>query len=136
MAEDADLQNSTWYRLFSWAYAGVDFTLSGNGGKECVNFLSPMQRLVESLFASFLAMVIIYKAYPRLTLPDTERGPMTEGEASGKRMLLVLMCLTWGCELGFKFATRQMIWIFNPCHIATAVQVKSLCVCVCMVEKR
>ena len=127
MAEDADLHNSTLYRLFSWAYVGVDFTLPGNGGKECVNFLSPLQRLVESAFASFLALFIIYKAYPKLTLPATQRGPMTEAEASGKRMLLVVMCLTWGCELGFKFATRQMIWIFNPCHIATAVQVKSTC---------
>ncbi|XP_070173919.1 transmembrane protein 164-like isoform X2 [Littorina saxatilis] len=126
MAEDANLHNTSnsyWYDLFSWAYAGVDFTLPGNGGSECVNFLSPQQRLVESGLASLLAFFICYKAYPRLTLPATKLKSLTEGEAAGKRLLLVLMCLTWGCELGFKLATRQMIWIFNPCHVATAVQI-------------
>ncbi|KAK7489316.1 hypothetical protein BaRGS_00019424 [Batillaria attramentaria] len=115
--------NSTWIDMFGWTYLGVDFTLPGNGGRECVDFLSPRQRLLESLVASLFAAFIVWLAYPRLTLPATEPKVLTEKETSGKRLLLVLMCLTWGCELGFKFATRQMIWIFNPCHIATAVQI-------------
>ncbi|RUS91075.1 hypothetical protein EGW08_001203 [Elysia chlorotica] len=44
-------------------------------------------------------------------------------EPIGKRILLLLMCLTFGIELGFKFATRQMIWIGNPCHLATMMQI-------------
>ena len=123
MADQAEVGNCSWLRMFDWAYVGVDFELPGNGGQDCVNFLSPTQRLVESGLASLLAIFIIVKAYPRLTLPAARRRNLTEGEASGKRLLLVLMCLTFGCEVGFKFATRQMIWIFNPCHIATAVQV-------------
>ncbi|XP_076453972.1 transmembrane protein 164-like isoform X2 [Babylonia areolata] len=122
--EEADSSpNTTLLKMFDWAYIGVDFDLPGNGGADCVNFISPTQRLAESVLASLLALFIIYKAYPCLTLPASQRRKLTEGEASGKRFLLVLMCLTWGCELGFKFATRQMIWIFNPCHIATAVQI-------------
>ncbi|KAL8600009.1 hypothetical protein ACOMHN_057778 [Nucella lapillus] len=120
---DADGRNGTTVGMFDWAYVGVDFDLPGNGGAECVSFLSPTQRLVESGISSLLALFIICKVYPHLTLPSSQRRALTEGESSGKRLLLVLMCLTWGCELGFKFATRQMIWIFNPCHIATAVQI-------------
>lgn len=115
--------NSTWTEMFGWTYLGVDFTLPGNGGKECLDFLSRRQRLLESVAACLFALFIMSVAYPRLTLPASAPKSLTERESSGKRLLLVLMCLTWGCELGFKFATRQMIWIFNPCHIATAVQI-------------
>nr|KAG5701425.1 hypothetical protein BaRGS_032757 [Batillaria attramentaria] len=81
--------NSTWIDMFGWTYLGVDFTLPGNGGRECVDFLSPRQRLLESLVASLFAAFIVWLAYPRLTLPATEPKVLTEKETSGKRLLLL-----------------------------------------------
>ncbi|XP_025078536.1 transmembrane protein 164-like isoform X1 [Pomacea canaliculata] len=115
--------NSSWSHVLDWTYAGVDYSLPGNGGEDCARFLSPTQRLLESMLATLLGLLTMRLAYPKLTLPATKVRVLTEKETTWKRILLVLMCLTWGCELGFKFATRQMIWIFNPCHIATAVQI-------------
>lgn len=50
-----------------------------------------------------------------------------EGEAPswGKQMLLIVMTMTLGVEIGFKFATRTVIYILNPCHITTLMQVRS-----------
>lgn len=42
---------------------------------------------------------------------------------AGKQILLVVMTLILGLELGFKFASRSVIYILNPCHIITMIQV-------------
>ena len=34
------------------------------------------------------------------------------------------MSLMLGAEIGFKLATRQLIYILNPCHVTTAFQVR------------
>lgn len=109
---------------FDWAYKGVDHSFPGNGGLECRDFLSISQRCWESVAASVVAALALIYAYPRLRLPEScPCADFQKQEPLGKRILLLLMCLTFGIELGFKLATRQMIWIGNPCHLATMMQV-------------
>lgn len=52
----------------------------------------------------------------------------------GKQVLLVLMTFVLGLELGFKFASRTVIYLLNPCHITTIMQVSetNICVCCCL----
>ncbi|GFR90531.1 transmembrane protein 164 [Elysia marginata] len=106
-----------------WTYKGVDHSFPGNGGLECRDFLSLPQRYWESGAASVVAILALMLSYPRLRLPPKSGPCGPSNEPVGKRILLLLMCLTFGIELGFKFATRQMIWIGNPCHLATMMQV-------------
>jgi hypothetical protein len=108
--------------MFEWAYIGVDHNLPGNGGKECVDFIPLWQRVAESGLACIFAACCIKYAYKRITLPD-KIPPLENRDMCGKRILLVSMCLTFGIELGFKLATRQFIWIFNPCHVTSMIQV-------------
>ncbi|XP_048748214.1 transmembrane protein 164-like isoform X2 [Ostrea edulis] len=113
-----DIDNSS--GLFAWAYGGVDFDLAGNGGIECRDFISIKQRIIETLISCAAAGMILYGTISHLTLP---KNPVIKPDPVGKRILLVIHCLIFGIELGFKFATKQMIYIVNPCHVATMMQI-------------
>ena len=113
---------SIWSNLLpEWTYSGVDHTLAGNGGVDCRDFIPYPQKVMESMMYTGLGLAEIYFTYPRCILPKTL--PPTRTDGIGRRILLVIMCLTFGVEIGFKFATKQMIWILNPCHLVTMVQV-------------
>lgn len=40
-----------------------------------------------------------------------------------KQILLIVMTFILGLEMGFKLASRSVIYILNPCHITTMIQV-------------
>lgn len=108
--------------MLDWTYAGVDYSIPGNGGQECVKFLSVFQRVAESLVATLLSIKFISNGYQQIVIPD-QLIKLNERNSASKRILLILHCLVFGTELGFKLASRQMIWVLNPCHIITMVQV-------------
>jgi len=111
--------------FLSWAYAGVNNTLAGNGGPDCVAFIPPLQRALETVLFTVVGLMEMYIAYPHIRLQAMPVVPSTM-HRTGRRMLIAIMCLMFGIELGFKFATRQMIWILNPCHIVTLIQVHNM----------
>lgn len=104
-----------------WAYAGVNHTLAGNGGPECAAFLSPLRRLIETCLAACLACYLAYWSYGRIQVPPVPK--VVRQDRGGKRALLVLMCLIFGMEMGFKFSSKTVIYILNPCHIITFLQI-------------
>lgn len=112
-----------WEEMFSWAYSGVNFSLAGNGGPACAALVPGTQKIAETVFVVALNSLLLWISYPRLTFQNLL--PLSTGRDGDveRRILLLVMCLTFGIELGFKFASRQMIWVLNPCHLVTMVQV-------------
>lgn len=110
--------------MLEWTYSGVDHTLAGNGGIECRDFIPYHQKVIESVLYTGLGLAEMYFTYPYCKLPKTL--PPTRTDRAGRRILLLIMCLTFGVEMGFKFATKQVIWILNPCHLVTMIQVSML----------
>ncbi|KAK8770293.1 hypothetical protein V5799_013244 [Amblyomma americanum] len=136
-----------------WAYAGVNHSLAGNGGPECAQFLSGRRRLWETALAVLWTLVLAIASCRRLqksrgvqhgcsnaaqlkdsilrchnkhttskeTVPPAPK--VVREDRGGKRCLLVLLCLVFGMELGFKFSSRTVIYILNPCHVITMLQI-------------
>lgn len=117
------------YSLLDWIYGGVDPKFEGNGGPECAAFLAPQQRIIESLIIVLVALVEVGVALKKIgtskdySLVGKEHSKAKEDSLS-KNLLLVALCMTFGVEVGFKFATKTVIYLLNPCHVITMVQVR------------
>ncbi|XP_072033896.1 transmembrane protein 164-like [Amphiura filiformis] len=115
----------SWKSTFDWVCSGVDPKFAGNGGPECVGFLTPGQRLLETTIILAISILEIVVCWPRLKVPahvinaEHNRQP----DSPGKRFMLVLLSVTFGVELGYKFATKTVIYVLNPCHVISAVQI-------------
>ncbi|KAL5476209.1 hypothetical protein EMCRGX_G026125 [Ephydatia muelleri] len=78
---------------------GIHLDIPGHGGHECAAFLPRTQMVLETLLATVLME-------PRL-----------------KRFLLVLLCLVFGVEIGYKLCSRSALYLLNPCHVTTMFQI-------------
>ena len=38
-----------------------------------------------------------------------------------RMLLLVSLSFCFGIEVGYKFATKQLVWLLNPCHVTSLV---------------
>ncbi|KAH7965227.1 hypothetical protein HPB49_004772 [Dermacentor silvarum] len=112
------------FAVSEWAYAGVNHSLAGNGGPECAQFISIRRRLWETVLAVLWTAALALWSWRRLQVPPAPK--VVREDRGGKRCLLVLLCLVFGMELGFKFASRTVIYILNPCHIITMLQIVML----------
>jgi hypothetical protein len=109
--------------MFEWAYSGVDFSLYGNGGPDCMSYLSKVQLVLES--ACVIAFSLVFELYYPWTRSVSNYRPNLElRERFGRKLLLAGLCLIWGIEIGYKLSTRQLIFLFNPCHVVTFIQVR------------
>lgn len=104
-----------------WAYGGVDHELQGNGGPECAAFLTFKHRFFETGLACLFGLLYLYWGYKRIHVPPVPK--VIREDRGGKRALLVLMCLVFGMEIGYKFSSKTVIYILNPCHIITLIQI-------------
>lgn len=122
------------YSLLDWVYGGVDPKFEGNGGPECAAFLSPRQRVIETVIITVIALVEVGVALKKISVSRDSKvvgkdGIKSKEDSLGKNLLLVALCMTFGVEVGFKFATKTVIYLLNPCHIITMIQVRT-CLCV------
>ncbi|KXJ09724.1 transmembrane protein 164 [Exaiptasia diaphana] len=111
-----------WSYISDITYGGVNHSLPGNGGRECVEFLPPWQRLTETICYVAFAFLIFLRTLPKCRIPD-KLPCYRVGTDFGKRFLLILLCLVFGIEVGFKVVTRQVIYLLNPCHVLSMVQI-------------
>ncbi|XP_067008114.1 transmembrane protein 164 [Anabrus simplex] len=107
--------------MFEWAYRGINASVPGDGGPECAQFLSLTRRFIETVVAVLVSAYLISWGYRNLS--PIESNCYKKRDRGGKRLLLVLVSLIWGMEIGFKFASETVIYLLNPCHIITAIQI-------------
>jgi TMEM164 family len=110
------------HRWLSWAYDGVDPKIPGNGGEECMAVIPTGQKVVETVVLVLVGLIQIRHALQRVSVSDINHSN-TCTDAIGRRILLMAMCLVFGAEIGFKLASRQLIWVLNQCHVITMLQV-------------
>ena len=111
--------------MFEWSYSGVDFSLDGNGGEECTKYLSNTQKIVETVVLVVISLFEI--CYPLKRYVVNYKPNLELRERFGRKLLLAALCLIWGIEIGYKLSSRQLIFILNPCHVATMIQVGREC---------
>ncbi|MEQ2188151.1 hypothetical protein GOODEAATRI_012045, partial [Goodea atripinnis] len=131
-------RNMSWYNIYSlldWIYGGVDPKFEGNGGPECTAFLAPQQRIVESLAIVLVFLLEVSVALKKINVSKEFRVigrdcvkeqqvlAQAKEDSLGKNLLLVALFMTFGVEVGFKFATKTMIYLLNPCHVVTMIQI-------------
>lgn len=117
------------YSMLDWVYGGVDPKFEGNGGPECAAFITPQQRIIESLVITLVALVEVGVSLKKISLSRDHKAVLKDGtkpkeDSLGKNLLLVALCMTFGVEVGFKFATKTVIYLLNPCHVITMIQVR------------
>jgi len=103
-----------------WAISGVN-TSSSSGGPACRYFMSDSWRLIESVFVISAAVACVFWGLQRLSLPKSK--PFVATHDPTKIFLLVLFSITLGVEIGFKLASKTVIYLLNPCHVMTIMQV-------------
>lgn len=108
--------------MLEWAYSGVNGSVPRNVGPECADYLTPMRRIVETIAATIFVGISVTWGLKRITLPKP--SPYVNQDRVGKRVLLILMSLILGMEIGFKFSSRTVIYLLNPCHVTTVMQVR------------
>lgn len=107
---------------WGWAYDGVNASIPRNAGPECVNYLSTIRHFVESAALIPLSIIIFNCGISRMPVSNINYYG-TNRIWFGKQLLLITMAALLGLEMGFKLCTRTAIYILNPCHITSILQV-------------
>ncbi len=123
------LHPSAWE--MQWLCNGVDPKFPGNGGPECARYLGFTQRILETFLVLSVCALEMRITWPHLKIPTStlqavERHRQSGRGEVGKRVLLIVLCVVFGVELGLKFATKTVIYMMNPCHVITIVEVCKL----------
>ncbi|VDQ07257.1 unnamed protein product [Trichobilharzia regenti] len=106
--------------MFYWTYVGVNTSIEGAGGPRCVEYISSQRKFLESVFICIVFSFTAYWSRTRLNvgIPRQCKEPLKL-----RQIILVIHSFAFGVEMGFKLATRTLIWILNPCHIITMLQI-------------
>lgn len=107
---------------WGWAYDGVNGSIPRNTGPECVEYLTTRRHIIESAIMVPLAIVIFKNGLARLP-PVRINYENANRIVALRQLLLITMTGLLGLEMGFKLCTRTAIYILNPCHVTSMLQV-------------
>jgi len=108
---------------------GIYFDLPGNGGNECWNFMTLKRRFFETIFG--LAVTSLALILGKMCRKDEFKcsNRFSQWSLSTSRLLLIVsLSMCYGMELTYKLATKQLIFIINPCHVMCLLQLTILCI--------
>jgi len=103
-------------------FGGVNFTIDGEGGPDCVSFLSESHRLIETLTFVCINGVILLWAARKVSLPQQEISNVKIKTQNTEKILFVILLTVFLLEVSYKALSRQMLWLLNPCHMLTLLQ--------------
>lgn len=106
--------------MLSWTYTGVNTSIEGAGGQSCINYITTKRRFFESTCVSVTFLYTLYWSYLRFSVGNPR---YSNRQTKLRQILLVLHTFVFGIEIGFKLATSTLIWILNPCHAITMLQI-------------
>ena len=101
-------------------YGGIKPDIPGHGGEECAAYLSKKTMVFETMLSTFMMVVVGCFAIVTYSMPKA--FPIRDDFVT-KRVLLVLLCLVFGVEIGYKICSRQVLYLLNPCHVITIAEV-------------
>ncbi|CAI4224017.1 unnamed protein product [Auanema sp. JU1783] len=105
---------SVWWDL---AISGVNHSIIGNGGDDCLNYVPGWQRTLETLLFVPLAIWMATISFPHLDCSFTHRP-----RDYSRYTVLTIYSLIFGAELAFKMISKTGIFLLNPCHVTTTMQ--------------
>jgi len=118
-----------WNKWYDWSVSGVDFNYEGNGGIECRDHVSFNRRVNETLLGMGVPslayiLYLIYSTFATTSRPQKQTYlPQHRTQYSPLRMLLLVsLSFCFGIEVGYKFASKQLVWLLNPCHVTSLIQ--------------
>ena len=120
----ADNQNvSVLEQLGDVLYGGIKPDIPGHGGEECAAYLSKKTMIFETMLSTF--MMVVVGCFAIITYSMPKAFPMRD-DFIMKKVLLVLLCLVFGIEIGYKICSRQVLYLLNPCHVITIAEVRMM----------
>jgi len=112
------------------SHRGIDHHLAGNGGLECYDYLTFKQRLLDTCVFTLLAAIFIVPRVLRdLTLPkeweiiSACRKRTAQRIVGFRKVLLIVLSLILGVEIGYKISQEAWLYLLNPCHVITSMQI-------------
>ncbi|CBY31382.1 unnamed protein product [Oikopleura dioica] len=134
---NSSVSTAGFYEVF---YGGVDMSYENReGGAECASESSLRTRAWEVLLVtcfsyfqfkfaeercrSFLLSQRIREYY----LDESQLNCKKIESSSRRQIMLLILAMTWGMEIALKLVEGKLIFLLNPCHLFTALQLYFLC---------
>ncbi|XP_055854309.1 transmembrane protein 164 [Episyrphus balteatus] len=107
---------------WNWAIGGITDEVPRTAGPDCIEYMTTQRRIIEAIIVTILCLWVTHWSYKRMDPIEVPAGP-PEPHSPMRLFLLILMCFIFGVEMGFKLAGESVIFVLNPCHIQTIIQI-------------